>query len=155
VRGEWRLSTPFHNQSQEPRTLFNQSETATELTGEPSAKTLIYVVDDEPRLTALYAIVLQAAGFRVKSFSDRTEALAALGAATTRPRLLILDYLGHPMSAERFIGRFRKIHPTVRILMASGLNACRWRSQCAGPDHFIQKPFTTKSFLAAVRFAIQ
>jgi DNA-binding NtrC family response regulator len=155
VRGDWRLSTHSHNQDQEPRTPVSGHDSKAEFTEQPAGRSLIFIVDDEPRLTELYALILEAAGFPVKSFNDRSDALVALDAATNWPRLLILDYFGHPMSAERFIERFRQVHPSVRILMASGLNAFQWRSQGAGPDHFIQKPFTTKSFLAAVRFAIR
>jgi len=155
VRGDWRLSTPSHIKSQEPRTLLDLPGTKTELDAQVRAESLIYVVDDEPHLTELYESVLEAAGFPVKSFNDRTEALAALNTATRRPRLLILDYLGHPISAERFIERFRQIHPFVRILMASGMDASQLLSARAKPDHFIQKPFTADSFLAAVRVALK
>ena len=59
------------------------------------------------------------------------------------------------MSAERFIERVRQMHPAIRILMASGMDEIQWLCRAARPDHFIQKPFITESFLAAVQFAMK
>jgi DNA-binding NtrC family response regulator len=116
--------------------------------------TLIYVVDDEPRLTDLYTIILEAKGYFVRSFSNRTEALAELKGATRKPDLLIMDYLGHAMSIDRFMQLCLQAHPSLRILVASGFSQMDARFSHVRPDRFLQKPFTAEEFLREVEAAL-
>ena len=110
----------------------------------------IYVVDDEPRLTNLYAVILAAAGYVVQAFNDRVEALAALKGERNKPELLVTDFSGHAMSADRFMQRCVIAHPFLRILMASGLEQ---DATCVSvrPDRFLRKPFTAEKFLEEVK----
>ena len=114
----------------------------------------IYVVDDEPELTELYTIILEAAGYLVKAFTDRVEALAALKGDRSKPDLLIVDYFGSSMLAERFMDGCLAVHPTLRILMASGSSPGDVHFFSARPDRFIQKPFTAEEFLREVKVAM-
>jgi len=115
---------------------------------------LIYVVDDAPCLTQLYAELLDGTGCLVKAFNDRTEALAALEAERKKPELLITDYRGHSMPAERFLHQCLAVHPALRILMASGWSETDDRLFQIRPHEFIQKPFTTDEFRQAIRAAL-
>jgi DNA-binding NtrC family response regulator len=99
-------------------------------------------VDDQLWLTQLYTLVLEKAGYSVRAFNDRSEALAALEADRTKPDLLITDDLGHAMPVDQFMQHCRVVHPTLRILMASGFSQVGARFSLARPDRFIQKPFT-------------
>jgi DNA-binding NtrC family response regulator len=115
---------------------------------------LIYAVDDAPELTELYAAVLEADGYSVRTFNDRAEALAALGAGTVKPDLLITDCLGRSMPVDRFLRRCLVIHPALRILMASGLSHAGAPVAPLKPDRFIQKPFTLDELQQEVRAAL-
>lgn len=115
---------------------------------------LIYAVDDVIWLTELYTLVLEAAGCRVKAFNDRAEALAALEASRTKPDLLITDDLGHAMPVEEFMQHCRVVHPTLRILMASGYSSTRVRFSRARPDRFLPKPFTLEELQREVTAAL-
>jgi CheY-like chemotaxis protein len=114
----------------------------------------IYVVDNDEALTELYAILLEAKGYRVRTFNDRAEALAALENDSKRPDLLIMDYLGHLMPLDQFVHRSLAAHPTLRILMASGLSPAEVRLSSAGLGRFIHKPFTGEQLLKEVRAAL-
>jgi CheY-like chemotaxis protein len=114
----------------------------------------IYAVDDDEGLIELYAILLEARGYLVRAFHDRAEALAALEKDRDGPELLIMDYLGHSMPVDRFMHRSLAAHPTLRILMASGLSSAHVRFSSARPDRFIQKPFTAEEFLKEVKAAL-
>jgi CheY-like chemotaxis protein len=116
----------------------------------------IYVVDDLPDLTEWYTTLLEATGYIVRAFNDRTEALAALQADRTKPDLLITDYLGLGLSmrVDQFIHHCLVVHPTLRILMASGCSQTDMRFSQARPDRFIEKPFTPEEFRQAVRAAL-
>ena len=115
---------------------------------------IIYAVDDEPRLTELYTLLLEATGYRVRTFNDRSQALRALTQEGKTPDLLIMDYLGHSMPVDRFITGCLGIHPSLRILMASGLSETALHSCRVKPARFIQKPFTAEEFLKEVRAAL-
>ena len=115
---------------------------------------LIYVVDDVPELTELYTALLEAAGYIVRAFNDRAEALAALKADRTKPDLLITDCLGHSMPVDRFIRHCLLVHPVLRILLASGFSQKdAWFSNVR-PDRFIQKPFTLDELQWEVKAAM-
>jgi CheY-like chemotaxis protein len=80
----------------------------------------VYAIDDKADLTELYALLLAGAGYRVRTFNDRAEALTALKAQGRKPDLLITNYLGRSMPIGQFMQACRVIHPSLRILMASG-----------------------------------
>lgn len=128
--------------------------------GEPTLRSrsneaqTIYVVDDEPWLIEFYTVLLETKGYQVKAFNDRATAVSALKADGTRPDLLIMDYLGHSMSVERFIDSCLGVYPSLRILMASGLSEKEIRFAQWKPDGFIRKPFTAEEFLEEVRAAL-
>ena len=110
----------------------------------------VYAVDDDGELTELYVIVLDAAGYRVKAFIDRAEALAALQRETKLPDLLITDYRGRSMFADQFLRECLAVHPSLRILMASGFDQADAEFFRIRPNRFIRKPFTRQEFLQEV-----
>src|SRR5205814_2035659 len=70
----------------------------------PAEPLSIYAVDDHPRLTELYAGLLEPFGYMVRTFNLRADALAALKSDKKRPALLITDYRG--LSIIRRAGLF-------------------------------------------------
>jgi CheY-like chemotaxis protein len=114
----------------------------------------IYVVDDAKGLTELYTLFLKETGCVVRAFNQRAEALAALAADGKRPDLLITDCLGDSMPVERFMQHCRRVHPSLRILMASGFCQSEMEFSQAKPDWFLQKPFTAEEFLRVVEAAL-
>ena len=115
-----------------------------------SESPLIYAVDDVPELTGLYTALLEASGYRVRTFNDRAEVVAAL----RKPELLITDCLGHSMPVERFMCHCLDVHPTLRVLMVSGFSKTDGEIRRARPDRFIQKPFTSEEFRREVSAAL-
>ena len=111
---------------------------------------LIYAVDDMRCLTELYSLVLEAAGYAVRIFNDRAQALAALKAGAEKPELLITDYRNTSIPVERFMHECLIVHPALRILMASGLTRAYIRLSHVRPDRFIQKPFTAEELLQEI-----
>jgi DNA-binding NtrC family response regulator len=120
-------------------------------TAEPPS---IYVVDDAPCLTKLYATLLETAGYNSRTFNDRVEALAALKADRKKPDLLITDYRGLSITVDQFMHQCLVVHPALRILMASGFSQTDLRFSQAIPDRFIQKPFTAEVLLQEVKAAL-
>lgn len=114
----------------------------------------VYAVDDVPCLTELYSSLLGARGYQVKTFINRTAALAALKADRNKPGLLITDYLGPSISVHEFIRACHSVHPSVRILMISGFNQNEIDLSGVRLDGFIQKPFTPEEFYQAVKVVL-
>ncbi len=139
-------------QNSEP--LLHQRNAAPVPTRRTAQAPLIYAVDDDPELTELYITLLEPIGYNVRTFNDRAEALAVLKAETTKPDLLITDYLGLSMPVGWFMRHCLAAHPTLRILMASGFSQADVKFSEAGPDRFIQKPFTPDELQQEVRAAL-
>src|ERR1043166_7400169 len=55
-------------------------------------KALIFVVDDEPMLLELAAVILEPLGYHVKTFRDPQSAVEAYNSARPHPALIITDY---------------------------------------------------------------
>jgi len=114
----------------------------------------IYAVDELPRLTELYSTLLEAKGYLVRTFNHRAKALAALKACRQTPALMITNYRGRSMPLDQFIQACRVAHPSLLILMASGLDQSQMRFSRFKPDRFIQKPFTPEELQQAVKAAL-
>jgi len=115
---------------------------------------LVYAVDDDEELTELYALLLAGAGYRVRAFNHRAKALATLEAEVNKPNLLITDYFGLSMDVHQFMQACRVVHPSLRVLMASGYDQPSVRLSSMSPNRFIKKPFTPKEFLQEVEAAL-
>ena len=118
---------------------------------EREAKALVYVVDDVSDLTDLYRLLLEGAGYEVRTFNDRAEALRHFTLARWRPSLLITDYLGYPISAEDLMDACRRTQPGLKILMVSGCLAGSLSFPHVAPDRYLEKPFALEHFLAEVK----
>ncbi len=89
------------------------------------------------------------------TFDDRADALAALQTDEQKPVLLITDYLGLSMPADQFMHACRVLHPSLRILMVSGMNETEMRLFRTRPDRFIEKPFTPEELLEQVKAVLE
>src|SRR5258707_14093460 len=84
-----------------------------------NTKALIYVVDDEPMLLELAAVILEPLGYSVKTFRDPQSALAAFTAARPRPGLLITDFSMHRMNGMGLLEACGRLRPDQKVLMIS------------------------------------
>src|SRR5262249_10054918 len=122
--------------------------------GAAAASPRIYVVDDDPLLTRMYTVLLDKAGYGVRAFNDRAEALGALKADGQKPDLLVTDYRGLSIPVDRFLRQCLVVHPAMRVLMASGFHETAMRFSEVRPDRFILKPFTGEEFCREVGAAL-
>jgi CheY-like chemotaxis protein len=112
----------------------------------------VYVVDDEPMLLELAAVILEPQGFRVKTFRDPEVALQTFSTAKPKPDLLITDYAMHSMNGMELIERFRRLEPGLKILLVSGtVGEDIFRDAPAKPDRFLAKPYQAHSLTHAVK----
>ena len=112
---------------------------------------LIYVVDDEPMLLELAAVILQPLGYSVKSFSDAASALESFKSAKPFPVLLITDYSMHAMNGMDLIKACRQIQPQQKILLISGtVGEDIYRNSTEKPNQFLAKPYHSRQLVDAV-----
>ena len=113
-------------------------------------KQTIALVDDDRNILASVSIALEAEGFRVKTFTDGTEALRALQAQPVD--LAVLDIKMPRMDGMELLQRLRKSSAIPVIFLTSkddevdevlGLRM--------GADDYIKKPFSQRLLIERIR----
>ncbi|HVS53889.1 MAG TPA: response regulator [Opitutaceae bacterium] len=116
---------------------------------------LILVVDDERHIREMTATMLTRNGYRVLLASDGAEAVSVFAQRAAEIRLVITD-LHMPHLDGAMLGRaLRRINPTVRVLVVSGLSSTLGnRPNDYRPEEFahglLHKPFKPQALLAKV-----
>lgn len=126
--------------------------TAQQPSAQEASKPLIFVVDDAAMLVEFAAMVLQAAGYEVKQFTEPGPVLKALEAGL-RPALLLSDYdMGlKAMNGLDLILNSQKIHPTMKTILASGtVDGSVTLHHPAKVDRFLSKPYPPAQLKALV-----
>ncbi|HMA51939.1 MAG TPA: response regulator transcription factor, partial [Magnetospirillaceae bacterium] len=110
----------------------------------------IALVDDDRNILASVSIALEAEGFRVKTFTDGTEALRALQSQPVE--LAVLDIKMPRMDGMELLQRIRKTSAIPVIFLTSkddevdevlGLRM--------GADDYIKKPFSQRLLIERIR----
>src|ERR1700722_3101103 len=113
---------------------------------------LIYVVDDEPMLLELAAVILEPQGYSLQTFRDPEMALQTFDEAQPRPDLLITDYAMHHMNGMQLIEKFRNLEPRLKILLVSGtVGEDIFQNSRVKPDKFLAKPYQSNDLTVAVK----
>lgn len=112
----------------------------------------IFVVDDEPMLLEMAAMILAPLQFRVRTFRDPQTALAEFSKANPRPAVLVTDYAMHSMTGMDLIRECRRIQPKQKIVLLSGtVDESIYNDAEAKPDHFLAKPYQVSDFVNLVQ----
>jgi len=98
----------------------------------------VFVVDDEPMLLELAAVIIKPLGCEVRTFRDPEAALREF--VISRPELVLTDYA---------MGR---LNPRQKIILVSGtVDEHVFVDAPAKPDHFISKPYQLQELSDCVR----
>jgi CheY-like chemotaxis protein len=120
--------------------------TANRSTGE------IYIVDDEPMLLELAAVILEPLGYRIKVFRNGEAAISEFKAAQPQPVLIITDYAMHAMNGMELIEECRRLRPGQKTLLLSGtVGPDIFQGTTTQPDRFLAKPYQAKQLIDTVR----
>jgi PAS domain S-box-containing protein len=117
---------------------------------------LLLLVDDEAVVRAITQQALEASGYRVMAARDGAEAVAMYGARSGDIALVLMDVVMPVMDGLAATHALRRIHPAVRVVAASGLNAGGSESGLAeaGVRWFLPKPYAPEPLLRTVRAAL-
>jgi two-component system cell cycle sensor histidine kinase/response regulator CckA len=111
------------------------------------------VVDDEFSIRDITRQTLEAFGYRVITANDGAEALALYGKQAAQIAVVLTDMMMPIMDGATAIQRIRSINPSVRVIVASGLDRSEEVTR-AGIRDFLPKPYTAQSLVCLVRAVI-
>lgn len=120
---------------------------------EVSATGRVLVVDDEETVRLVAARMLEAIGFTVDLAVDGREALARFALNPAAYVLVLLDLTMPQLDGAETFRRLRQVHPSVRVVLMSGFSEPEATGAFAGKGlaGYLQKPFNTGRFVAAMR----
>ncbi len=117
---------------------------------------VVFVVDDEPMLLELNAVILEPLGLRVRTFRDPDTAVRAFQLADPRPALIVTDYAMHTMNGMDLISACRRLQPQQKVIMVSGtVDESIFRHSPEKPDFFLAKPYQAKQLTELVRALLE
>ena len=130
-----------------------QSGSKTEIAPPQRGKETILVVEDEPAILEMTAIMLEMQGYTVLSAGTPHEAITLALAHDGEIRLLITDVIMPGMNGRELANRLVSTHPGIKRIYMSGYSAdVIGRHGVLDQDmHFIQKPFSLPVLAAKVR----
>ncbi|MFM8820771.1 MAG: response regulator transcription factor, partial [Phenylobacterium sp.] len=115
----------------------------------PGSAACIYVVEDDPKISAVIADYLRDAGHEVRTFRDGGRALRAM--EDEPPDLVILDWMLPGMEGPAVCRRLRRFSTApVLILTARAEEADKVAGLEAGADDYVCKPFGMRELMARV-----
>jgi two-component system KDP operon response regulator KdpE len=119
-----------------------------------STQPLVLVADDEPRITKLVSLALNAEGFRVVTASGGEEALQK--AEEVRPDIILLDIVMPGIDGIEVMRQLRERRPVpVILLTARGATSDKAKGLDLGADDYVAKPFDLDELAARVRAVLR
>ena len=115
-----------------------------------ATKPTVFVVDDEPMLLELAAVIIAPLGCEVRTFRDPETALREF--AIARPDLVLTDYAMGRMTGMDLVRECRRLHPQQKIILVSGtVDEHVFADAPAKPDRFLAKPYQLQELSDAIR----
>jgi len=110
----------------------------------------ILVVDDEPMILELAALVLGSRGYQVFQAHSGEEGLRMV--AEKRPAVALLDYMLPGMDGMTALRRIRQEHPETYVVMLTGKGSQEIAVELmkAGASDYILKPFKSQDLLERI-----
>jgi len=122
---------------------------------EPSARPLLWLVDDDQALAAMLREYLELQRFEVELHDCGESALAGLQTGRP-PQLIILDVTLPGISGFETLSTLRRMHHTpVIMLTARGEETDRIAGLLGGADDYLSKPFNPLELAARIRAVLK
>ncbi|MBW8863608.1 MAG: response regulator [Verrucomicrobia bacterium] len=110
----------------------------------------VFVVDDEPMLLELAAVIIKPLGCEVRTFRDPETALKEFTLA--RPKVVVTDYAMGRMSGMDLVRECRRLHPDQKIVLVSGtVDEHVFNDAPIKPNRFLSKPYQLEDLSNCVR----
>jgi two-component system phosphate regulon response regulator PhoB len=122
-------------------------------------KPTILIVDDEAPIRNMLAFSLNRAEMNVEVAAGGDEALDRLTSATTRPDLIVMDWMMPGLDGLQLTRTLREtpglMHIPIIMLTARGNEADRTSGLDSGADDYVIKPFSTRELISRVRAVLR
>jgi PAS domain S-box-containing protein len=118
---------------------------------------LILVVDDEENIREITRATLEKFGYKVRTATDGTDALALYAQNGDEIALVLTDMAMPLMDGTATIRVLRKLNPNLKIIAASGLMNTEQTAelQTLNVNAFLSKPFTAEKLLTTLAEVLQ
>ena len=113
----------------------------------------VLVVDDDPALARLFAVILHAEGMDVLNASDGYEALTQFQARQEKIDLVLLDLAMPGMDGREAFRQLRSAGFTGPVIICSAFGAVQANREL-GAQGAIEKPFDPDALLYAIQQAL-
>jgi CheY-like chemotaxis protein len=116
----------------------------------------VLLIDDEPELVEMCAMVLESAGHSIVPHSGQAHALALCAAPDSRPDVVLLDLVMPGMSGGQVLERLREEPHTrdIPVVVMSALPQSDTEAEQLAADLFLGKPFGPDALKGAVEEAL-
>lgn len=115
----------------------------------------ILVVDDDPVVLEMIAMILGAQGWTVKGVPDAAAAFALIESSSPPPVLVICDVVMKGVDGLELVRRLLARLPRLRAIFISGhVEDVSWWPKDLRQCPFLPKPITNDALIAAVREAL-
>jgi two-component system, LuxR family, response regulator FixJ len=112
----------------------------------------VYVVDDDPDVLSSLRFLFEAEGFRVETFADGADLLAA---PLPRPQdCLLIDYKLGGVDGLEVVRRLRELKVTAPVVLITVYEGLEKRAAALGVRDVLLKPHLDESVVLRVRSAI-
>ena len=122
-------------------------------------KPTILVVDDEAPIRNMLAFSLNRAEMNVEVAAGGDEALDRLSTASTRPDLIVMDWMMPGLDGLQLTRTLREtpglMHIPIIMLTARGNERDRTSGLDCGADDYVIKPFSTRELISRVRAVLR
>ena len=129
------------------------AEEAAPPTGDWRGEGLVLVVDDEPSVRDLAALILERAGFSVVTASDGHEAVARFAEHAADICAVVLDLTMPGMDGAEVYQHLIEIRSDIRVIVCSGYNVQDFDARFGGERAalFLRKPFLPSELIDKLR----
>jgi signal transduction histidine kinase/CheY-like chemotaxis protein len=117
----------------------------------------ILLVDDDETVLKIARIMLEEAGFRVRTAANGLEGLEVFAAHTEEITCVVLDLMMPQMDGSEAFREMRRLRPNVRVVLSSGYSDYDVTARFAGQGlaGFLKKPYRSSQLLEVVLAAIE
>ena len=111
---------------------------------------VVFVVDDEPMLLELAAVIIKPLGCEVHTFRDPENALKEF--SRLKPEVILTDYAMGRMTGMDLVRECRRINPKQKIILVSGtVDEHVFTEAPQKPDRFLAKPYQLQELSDTIR----
>jgi len=120
-----------------------------------SAKSTVYVVDDDADVLGSLRFLLETDGFEVRTFRSGVSLLNAV--CSTGVDCFVIDYKMPEMNGIDLVRRLRNRDIAAPVILITGYpdENIAARAEAAGVHHVLRKPLLDESLVTRIRGAIQ